>query len=78
MLSLRTSRTSSRCGKNVLVPSRYVVARAEGKVVREYNENDDTVSVSPDAKKQAQKANSDGTYYIDELQVRYVFFRVRA
>lgn len=46
-----------------------VAIRAEVKVTGEYNEGDGKVTVPSEVKKEAAK-NADGTYYIDELDVR--------
>lgn len=56
--------------------SRKVSCRAEGsKVTREFNENDGTLNVpKPDSETEAEpKMNPDGTYYADELPVRFCF-----
>lgn len=63
-----TARTRINTGLVRQRVHRNVAVRAEVKVTGEYNEGDGKVSV-PNEVKDAAK-NADGTYYIDELDVR--------
>jgi hypothetical protein len=48
-----------------------VRAEGQGKVTREYKEGDESVTVPESAQQKPAKMNPDGTFYIDEVPVRY-------
>jgi hypothetical protein len=76
MIAFRPARAATICARTARPVSRrrHAIARAEddNKVTREYNESDDKVTQTESGGAAGKgKKNPDGTYYIDELPVRY-------